>query len=102
MAELFATTGDSIAHIAQQGDVWNAKLLITYFPNLHFLKSKKHGTWTRQRKDCSIESETTFKYNKKSNQSIQLYHTFPKMSKNASRDVPRCAGPQGLDSHLDP
>ncbi len=28
MAELFAATGDSVAHIIRQGDVWNAKLLL--------------------------------------------------------------------------
>ena len=28
MTELFATTGESIAHIVQQGDIWNAELLL--------------------------------------------------------------------------
>src|SRR6266704_1019723 len=28
MTELFATTGGSVAHIVQQGDVWNAELLL--------------------------------------------------------------------------
>ena len=26
MTELFAITGESVAHIVQQGDVWNTKL----------------------------------------------------------------------------
>jgi photosystem II stability/assembly factor-like uncharacterized protein len=28
MTELFATTGDSVVHITQQGDTWNAKLTL--------------------------------------------------------------------------
>jgi hypothetical protein len=28
MTELFAITGESVAHIVQQGDVWNTNLLL--------------------------------------------------------------------------
>jgi len=28
MAELFATTGDSVAHIIKRGDTWNAELTL--------------------------------------------------------------------------
>ena len=49
---------------------------------------------------AQLKSETPFKHNKRVIEYIQLFHTVPKMRNKASRDVPRCAGPQGLDCHL--
>ena len=76
MTELFATTGESVAHIVQQGDVWNAKLLLKdshaqclaldpHYPSTLYVGTHGKGVWKssdngRTWQDMKLPQEDVF------------------------------------------